>query len=129
MASKITSELSKRERQIMDILYQRKEATVAEVLESLADPPSYSSVRTTLRLLDQKGHVKYRQDGPRYVYAPTVPHAQAQGTALKRMMRTFFDDSAEKAVAALLDMEARNLSGDELQRLALQIEVARKKGR
>ena len=129
MAKTDASELSRRERQIMDIIYQRQEATVADVLEDLADPPSYSSVRALLSLLDKKGHVKYRQDGPRYVYSPTVPRAQAQDSALRRLLRTFFDGSAEKAVAALLEMDAKNLSDEELERLSAHIEAAKKKGR
>lgn len=129
MAKTNASELSRRERQIMDIIYQRQEATVAEVLKDLADPPSYSSVRALLSLLDKKGHVKYRQDGPRYVYSSIVPRAQAQDSALRRLLRTFFDGSAEEAVAALLAMDAKNISAEELERLSAHIEASKKKGR
>lgn len=122
-------DLSRRERQIMEIVYQRGRATVAEVLEDLPDPPSYSAVRALLRILEEKGHLKHEQDGPRYVYMPTVPRAQARDSAMKRLVRTFFDGSPEKAAAAFLDMSAAELSDDDLDRLAEMIEQARREGR
>lgn len=125
----VPDELSRRERQIMEIVYQRGRATVAEVLEGLPDPPSYSAVRALLRILEEKGHLKHEQDGPRYVYMPTVPHARARESAMKRLIRTFFDGSPEKAAAAFLDMSAAQLSDDELDRLAELIEQARREGR
>ena len=125
----VPDELSRRERQIMEIVYQRGRATVAEVLENLSDPPSYSAVRALLRILEDKGHLKHEQDGPRYVYMPTVPHAQARDSAMKRLIRTFFDGSPEKAAAAFLDMSAAQLSDDDLDRLAELIEQARREGR
>jgi predicted transcriptional regulator len=121
--------LSRRERQIMDIIYRRGRATVAEVLEEMSDPPSYSAVRALLRILKDKGHVLHEQDGPRYVYVPTVPREEARESAMKRLLRTYFDGSPESAVAAFLDMSASELSDEELDRLAELIEEARKEGR
>ncbi|KPL00196.1 MAG: CopY family transcriptional regulator [Planctomycetes bacterium SM23_65] len=128
MARKSHAELSRRERQIMDIIYRRGEASVAQVLEDLPDTPTYSTVRTLLRILEEKGHLKHAKDGPRYVYRPTRPRSQAARSALKRLLETFFDGSAEKAVTALLDVSDANLTPDELQRLAKLIEKARKEG-
>ena len=121
--------LSRRERQIMDIIYRRGRATVAEVLEEMSDPPSYSAVRALLRILKDKGHVLHEQDGPRYVYVPTVPREEARESAMKRLLRTYFDGSPEMAVAAFLDMSASELSDEELDRLAELIEEAREEGR
>jgi len=121
--------LSRRERQIMDIIYQQGQATAAEVMENLPDPPSYSAVRAMLRLLEEKGILKHQQDGPRYVYLPTVHREKARQSALKQMLQTFFDGSAEEAVAALLDLSRPRLSGEELDRLSKLIEEARKEGR
>ena len=121
--------LSRRERQIMDIIYQRSRATAAEVMEDLPDPPSYSAVRALLRVLEEKGHVRHKQDGPRYVFLPTVPRDRARQSALKQVVGTFFEDSAEQAVAALLDMSARDMSDNELDRLADLIEQAKEEGR
>ena len=123
-----SAQLSRRERQIMDVIYRRGRATAAEVLEGLPDPPSYSAVRALLRLLEEKGHVHHEQDGPRYVYVPTVARDRARRTALKHVVRTFFDGSATEAVAALLDGETR-LADAELDRLSALIEQARKEGR
>ena len=121
--------LSRRERQIMDVLYQLGEATAAEVMERLPDPPSYSAVRAMLRLLEEKGHLQHEQDGPRYVYKPTLAHDKAQRSALKHLVETFFEGSAEQAVAALLDLSKTKLSDDELDRLSHLIEQAKKEGR
>ncbi|NIR43795.1 MAG: BlaI/MecI/CopY family transcriptional regulator [Gemmatimonadetes bacterium] len=123
------AELSRRERQIMDIIYASGRAGVAEVQEALPDPPSYSAVRALLRILEEKGHLTHEQEGQRYVYRPTVPAAEARESAMKRLVRTFFDGSPEKAMAAFLDMSAEELSGDELARLAELIEQARREGR
>ena len=122
-------DLSRRERQIVDILYSRGRASVAEVLEDLPDPPSYSAVRAMLRILEEKGHLEHDQEGPRYLYRPTLPRAKAQKSAMERIVRTFFDGSAERAVAALLDLSASELSDQELGRLAELIEQAKKEGR
>ena len=121
--------LSRRERQIMDIIYQRRQATAAEVMEHLPDPPSYSAVRALLRVLEEKGHVRHKQDGPRYVFYPTVSRDRARQSALKQVVGTFFEDSTGQAVATLLDMSAKEMSDVELDRLAELIEQARKEGR
>ena len=121
--------LSRRERQIMDVIYERGEATVAEVRQRLPDAPGYSAVRALLRILEEKGHLQHRQDGPRYVYLATLPRRQAREGAMRRVLQTFFAGSASQAVAALLDMEADNLSDDELSQLASLVDEARKKGR
>lgn len=113
----------------MDVVYERGEATVADVQDGLPDAPGYSAVRALLRILEQKGHLQHRQDGPRYVYLATVPREDARAGAMRRVLKTFFGGSASSAVAALLDMEADNLSDDELNRLAGLVEDARKKGR
>ncbi len=121
--------LSRRERQIMDIIYQRRQATAAEVMKHLPDPPSYSAVRALLRVLEEKGHVRHKHDGPRYVFYPTVSRDRARQSALKQVVGTFFEDSTGQAVATLLDMSAKEMSDVELDRLAELIEQARKEGR
>jgi predicted transcriptional regulator len=129
MTTSTSTQLSRRERQIMDVIYTKGRATVAEVRESLPDPPTYSAVRALLRILEEKGHVRHEQDGPRYVFLPTVPAEAARESALRHLLRTFFDGSAEGAVAALLDLEDSQLSAEEFQRLAEKIERARGEGR
>lgn len=121
-------ELSRRERQIVDILYSQGRATAAEVQSALPDPPSYSAVRAMLRILEEKGHVRHEQDGPRYVYVPTVARDNAKRSALRHVLRTFFDGSAEQAISALLDDESSKLSQAELDRLARMISEARRNG-
>ena len=121
--------LSRRERQIMDILYRRGEGTVSEVMDGLADPPSYSAVRATLRVLEEKGHVKHREDGPRYVYLPAVARERARRDALQHLLQTFFGGSAEQAVAALMQMSEADLTPGDLERLAERTRQARKEGR
>lgn len=122
-------ELSARERQIMDVVWRLGEATAAQVRDEVPDAPSYSAVRALMRILEEKGHLKHRLEGRRYVYLPTAPKSRAQRSALQRMVRTFFGDSPERAVAALLDLEAGELSADELDRLAELVEQARRRGR
>lgn len=129
MAKSRTQGLSRRERQIMDVVYCLGQATAAEVLRALPDPPSYSAVRAMLRVLEEKGHLRHEQQGPRYVYVPTVPREQASRSALKQLVRTFFGGSTEKTVAALLGMSAQRLSEEELDRLSTLIDQARKEGR
>jgi predicted transcriptional regulator len=121
--------LSRRERQIMDVVYARGEATAVEVHAGLPDPPSRTAVRTLLRILEDKGHLRHKQDGLRYVYQPSRPRGRAGKSALRRVLQTFFDGSLEKAVAAHLADSAAELSPAELTRLAALIEQARKKGR
>lgn len=129
MAKSAKDGLSRRERQIMDVVYQRGQATAAEVLEGIADPPGYSAVRAMLRVLEEKGHLRHEQQGPRYVFLPTVPREKARRSALKQLVRTFFDGSTEQTVAALLDLSAPRLSDEELNRLSTLIDQARKEGR
>jgi BlaI family penicillinase repressor len=121
------SDLSRRERQIVDILYSNGRATAAEVQGALPDPPSYSAVRALLRILEEKGHVRHELDGPRYVYVPTVARDNAKRSALHHMLQTFFDGSAEKAISALLD-DTSKMSDAELDRLARLIDQARSTG-
>jgi predicted transcriptional regulator len=121
--------LSRRERQIMDIIYQRGQATAAEVMENLPEPPGYSAVRAMLRLLEEKRYLRHEQDGPRYVFKPTISRDKVKQSAMKQMLETFFNDSTEQAVAALLDLSRSKLSADELDRLSNLIEQARKEGR
>ena len=121
--------LSRRERQIMDVLYARGRATVQEVLADLPDPPSYSAVRALLRVLEDKGHVHHEEEGPRYVFLPVVAREKARRSALRRVLETFFDGSTEQAVAALLDLQSSQLDPQELDRLARLIDKARKEGR
>jgi len=121
--------LSRRERQIMDVIYELKEATATQVLERLPSPPGYSAVRALLRVLEQKGHLTHRQEGPRYVFAPTLARERARRSALQHLLKTFFDNSAGDAVAALLDISEDNLSPDDLRRLADLITKAQAEGR
>jgi len=120
--------LSRRERQIMDIVYRLGQATAAEVLDALPDPPSYSAVRALLRVLEVKGHLHHEQQGLRYVFLPTVAREKARRSALRNVVQTFFAGSAEQVVATLLDMQTK-LSQDDLDRLARVIEQARKEER
>jgi predicted transcriptional regulator len=129
MKSSDPTKLSRRERQIMDIIFPLGRATAAEVLDKLPDPPSYSAVRAMLRILEEKGHLKHEQVGPRYVYQPTVSRRVARDSAIQRVVRTFFDGSTEQAMAALLDLTSANMNDEELDRLQQMIEQARKEGR
>jgi predicted transcriptional regulator len=129
MSTLTRPQLSRRERQIMDVIYRRGRATAADVLAEIPDPPSYSSVRALLRVLESKGHLRHTADGPRYVYAPMVPRERARDSALRQVVGTFFDGSTEAAVAALLDLSTSKLSDAELNRLAGLIAQAKKEGR
>ncbi len=121
--------LSRRERQIMDIIYQLGQATAAEVLDNLPDPPSYSAVRAMLKILEDKGHLRHKQQGPRYVFLPKVSREKAKRSAVKHLLQTFFDGSAESAVATLLDVSRSDLSNADLDRLNDLISQAKKEGR
>jgi len=121
--------LTRREREIMDILYRRGRATAHEVLEDLADPPSYSAVRALLRLLEERGHAKHVEDGTRYVYSPAVTRSDARRSALAHVVKTFFAGSVEQAVAALVESPRSKLSAEELERLSDLIDRAKKEGR
>lgn len=120
--------LTRRERQIMDIVYSRGQVTVSEVLADMPDAPTYSAVRAMLRKLEDKGHLRHDANGARYVYEATLPREEARGSALERLMRTFFDGSTSKTVAALLDLKGEELSATDLDELARMIEDARQRG-
>ena len=129
MPDHVEERLSRRERQIMDIVYARGEASAVEVHAALPDPPSRTAVRTLLRILEDKGHLRHKQQGLRYIYHPSRPRGPAGRSAFRRVLDTFFDGSLEKAVAAHLGDSAADLSPDELARLADLIQRARTKGK
>ena len=118
--------LSRRERQIMEILYQRAKASASEVREAMEDAPSYSAVRAMLRVLEEKGQVRHQEEGLKYVYVPTMAREKAKRSAVKHLLNTFFNDSPEQIVAALLDISATRLTREELDRMAAMIEQARR---
>jgi predicted transcriptional regulator len=126
---KMKSYLSRRERQIMDVVYRKGEITAVEVQDQLPDSPSYSTVRALLRILVDKGHLSYTREGARYVYRPTVARDEAKESAMHHLMRTFFDNSVEQAVSTLLDLKAASLTSDELERLSELIESAKKENK
>jgi len=128
MHSVLHSALSRRERQIMDVLYRLGRATAAEVRENLPGNPADSTVRTQLRVLETKGHVRHEEEGLRYVYVATVPRHAARKSALRHVVDTFFDGSAERVVSALLGGEATRVSVQELDRIAAMVDKARKEG-
>ena len=119
------AELSRRERQIMEIVYRLGEASVADVAQRMPDNPGYGSVRVTLSILEDKGHVKHRQDGRRYIYLPTLSRERAKQVAVKNLLKTFFAGSPSKAILAMLDMSADRLSENELEEIAEWIESER----
>ena len=118
--------LSRRERQIMDILYQRGRATAAEIHQALPDAPTYSAVRAKLRVLEEKGHLRHEEEALRYVYVPTTSRESARRSALRHLVSTFFEGSAEAAVAAMLDLSAANLNSEDFDRIQRIIDQARK---
>ncbi len=121
--------LSRRERQIMDVLYGRGRATAAEILAALPDPPSYSAVRALVKVLEDKGHVTHHEEGPRYVFTPSMPRAKARRNAVKHLLQTFFDDSAGEAVASLLGASVGKLKPEELDKIEELIARARKESK
>ncbi len=121
--------LSRRERQIMDILYQRGKSSATEVREAMPDAPSYSAVRAMLRVLEDKGHVRHQAEGLKYVYLPTVTREKAKRSAVKHLLDTFFHDSPEQVVAALLDVSSTRMTREELNRMSEMIDRAKKEGR
>ena len=129
MVLKEQHKLSRRERQIMDVLYRLGRATAAEILENLPDPPGYSAVRAMLRVLEEKKHIRHEEKDLRYVFMPVVTRDKARRSAVRHMLDTFFEGSPEQAVATLLDVSGRNLSTEEFDRLAALIEKAREEGR
>ena len=124
-----TAALSRRERQVMDILHRRAEATVAEIMAELPDPPTYSAVRSVLRILGEKGLIRYKEDGPRYVYYPAQDTEAARDDVLAHVVRTYFAGSPEQAVTALLRMSDVDMKDDEIERLRERIRRARQAGR
>ena len=118
--------LSRRERQIMDILYQRGRASASDIHQGMPDPPTYSAVRAKLRVLEEKGHIRHEEEALRYVYVPTVARDSARRSALRHMLATFFENSVEQAVAALVDVSSANLSREELDRISRLIDEAKK---
>lgn len=129
MAKRTLDRLSRRERQIMELIYAAGQATATEVLEKLPDPPSYSTVRALLRILETKGHLRHVVDGTRYVFLPTIAPERARRSAMQSLLQTFFEGSPEKAVAALLDVSRSELSEEDLDRISRLIENAREEGR
>jgi len=125
--SSILPKLSRRERQIMDVLFRKQRATAAEILEAIPDAPGYSAIRALLRILEDKGHIRHEADGARYVYLPAVPVEKAKSSAIRHLLDTFFDGNVENAVATLIDGESRQLSREELDRIGKLIEEARKR--
>ncbi len=121
--------LSRRERQIMDILYQRGKSSATEVREAMPDAPSYSAVRAMLRVLEDKGHVRHQAEGLKYVYLPTVTREKAKRSAVRHLLDTFFHDSPEQVVAALLDVSSTRMTREELNRMSEMIDRAKKEGR
>jgi BlaI family transcriptional regulator, penicillinase repressor len=129
MTPKSHANLGSRERQIMEVVYRLGRATVADVLEHIESPPSYSAVRAMLRILERKGHLRHLEDGPRYVYLPVIPGDRARRSILKDVVKRLFDDSTEKAVAALLETSSARMSDAELERLQRLIAATRRQGR
>ena len=121
--------LSRRERQIMDVIYRRGQATALDVIGEIPEPPSYSTIRALLVVLEKKGHLKHTKEGSKYLYAPVRSRQQAAKSALRRVLQTFFESSVEKAVAALLDSSDKKLSDQDLDRMAKMIEKAKKENR
>ena len=122
MSRKLHTELSKRERQIMDIIYREKSATAKEVMGSIPNPPSYSTVRKLLHILENKGYLRHEQDGVKYVYHPIISHKKAMRSAVRQLIETYFDNSVEEAMTALIEYDADALSDEELDRLIGLIE-------
>ncbi len=128
-AERRLASLSRRERQCLDVLFQRGGATVAEVRAAIEDPPSYSAVRATLNILVAKGHAQHRQDGPRYVYEPAIAPDSARSAAVRHLVKTFFGGSPEEAMAALLDLPDTRLTRETVTELTRRIQAARREGR
>jgi len=128
MSKKLQHGLSKRERQIMEVIYRKKVATAQEVLEEIPDPPGYSTVRSFLTILEEKGFLKHDRKGRRYVYSPTISHNSAVRSTLQNVLRTYFNNSVEDAVSALMEVHGKYLSDDDYDRLIERIEKAKKEG-
>jgi predicted transcriptional regulator len=128
-AHQIRAAFSRREREIMDALYKLGKASAAQILEEIPNPPTYTAIRTLLTILENKGHVRHKTDGTRYIYEPAVAREQMGRRAIDSVLQTFFDNSVERAVTALLTRKDADLSGEDLDRLAHLIDKARKEGR
>jgi BlaI family penicillinase repressor len=128
MSRKLHTELSKRERQIMDVIYRRKSATAKEVMGRIPNPPSYSTVRKLLHILEEKGFLRHMQDRLRYIYYPKIPHSRAMRSAIRQLVETYFDNSVEEAMTALIEYNSGGLSDEELNRLIDIIEKKKKEG-
>jgi len=128
MNQKLQNDLSKRERQIMAIIYRRKRASVRQVLEDVPNPPSYSAVRATMNILKDKGYLKHMRQGKKYVYSPTISQKKAINSAVKHLLTTYFDNSLEKAVTAILEIHNKDLTEEDFARLAQIIDKAKKGG-
>jgi predicted transcriptional regulator len=126
---KDSSQLGRREREILDIVFRLEQASVGDVMQQMADPPAYDSVRTMLRLLERKGFVKHRKDGTKYVYRPTQSRSSASKSALSHLMATFFENSVADTMAAALDLKSDNLQDEEIAKLQTLIDKARREGR
>ena len=126
MNYKLQTSLSKRERQIMEVIYRRKSASVKEVLEDIPNPPTYSAVRSILNILEEKGFLKHKKQGKKYIYSPTIPTGKATKSAVKQLLHTYFDNSLEKAVTTMLEMHNDGLTDADYKRLSRIIERARK---
>jgi len=126
MSTKLQNALSKRERQIMEVVYRRKSASVQDVLDEIPDPPTYSSIRTLLGILESKGFLRHRKNGKKYIYTPTISRTRAIHTSIKYMLRMYFNNSIEEAVGALIEVNHKSLADDELDKLLMLIERARK---
>ncbi len=126
MSIRLQTELSKRERQIMDVIYRKSSASVKEVLEEIPAPPSYSAVRALIYVLEGKGFLKHKKEGKKYIYLPIIPHKKAMGSAVKQLLRTYFNDSVEDAVVAIINTK-NNLSEEDFDRLTGLIAEARSK--
>ncbi|MBS0472235.1 MAG: BlaI/MecI/CopY family transcriptional regulator [Proteobacteria bacterium] len=124
-----TDGFSRREREIMDALYKLGKATAAQILEQIPDPPTYTAIRTQLTILEKKGHVRHKSDGTRYIYEPSVAREQMGRRAIDSLLSTFFDNSVERAVAALITRDDADISADELESLSRLIEKAKREGR
>ena len=129
MKKRTPFDLGRRERQILETVYAQGQASVTEVLEALPDPPSYSSVRAILNTLEDKGHLRRKKDGKKFLYLPTVSHEKAQRSVLKNLLSTFFDGSSVQAMASLIEMNEKDLSNEDLDRLSKMIEAAKKEER
>ncbi len=128
MSKKLQHGLSKRERQIMEVIYRKKKATAQEVMDGIQNPPGYSTVRSFLTILEEKGFLKHERRGKRYVYSPTISHTSAVRSTLQNVLKTYFNNSVEDAVSALIEVRGKHLNDEDYDRLIKRIENAKKEG-